>query len=95
MITQRPLRIIAAAILATSSIASHGQVTGFRQHQAINMSVGSGEVVSFSPTQDTLAVTDNSAGGIRIFRHDGTSFSNHATVDSGSSRHRHHESDWF
>ena len=81
MIIHRPLRVIAAAILTASTVAAHAQVTGLRQHQAINMSVGSGEVVSFSPTQDTLAVTDNSAGGIRLFRHDGTSFSNHATVD--------------
>jgi 2',3'-cyclic-nucleotide 2'-phosphodiesterase (5'-nucleotidase family) len=65
------------ALLATAK----AQVTGLRQHQAIPLSVGSGEVVSFSPTQDTLAVTDNSAGGIRLFRHDGSAFSNHATVD--------------
>jgi 2',3'-cyclic-nucleotide 2'-phosphodiesterase (5'-nucleotidase family) len=68
------------ALLATS----HAQVTGLRQHQVIPMSVGSGEVVSFSPTQDTLAVTDNSAGGIRLYRHNGTAFSNHATVDAAA-----------
>ena len=69
--------ILAVAILGTAQ----AQVTGLRQHQVIPMSVGSGEVVSFSPTQDTLAVTDNSAGGIRLYRHNGTAFSNHATVD--------------
>ena len=69
--------ILAAAILGTTQ----AQVTGLRQHQVIPMSVGSGEVVSFSPTQDTLAVTDNSAGGIRLYRHNGTAFANHATVD--------------
>ena len=68
--------ILAAAILGTTQ----AQVTGLRQHQVIPMSVGSGEVVSFSPTQDTLAVTDNSAGGIRLYRHNGTAFANHATV---------------
>ena len=65
------------ALLATS----HAQVTGLRQHQVIPMSIGSGEVVSFSPTQDTLAVTDNSAGGVRLYRHNTTAFANHATVD--------------
>jgi len=68
---------IAAALLATAQ----AQVTGLRQHQVIPMSVGSGEVVSFSPTQHTLAVTDNSAGGIRLYRHNGTAFVNHDTVD--------------
>jgi hypothetical protein len=69
--------ILAAAILSTAQ----AQVTGLRQHQVIPMSVGSGEVVSFSPTQDTLAVTDNYAGVSRLYRHTGTAFSNHATVD--------------
>ena len=64
----------------------HADVTGLRQHQVIPMSIGSGEVVSFSPTQDTLAVTDNSAGGIRLYRHNGTAFSSHAVVDAA---------DWF
>ncbi|MCU0748873.1 MAG: hypothetical protein MUF13_04925, partial [Akkermansiaceae bacterium] len=68
---------LAFALLATAQ----AQVTGLRQHQMIPLSVGSGEVVSFSPTHDTLAVTDNSAGGVRLFRHDGTSFTGHATVD--------------
>lgn len=68
------------ALLASSS----AQVTGLRRHQAIPMSVGSGEVVSFSPTQDTLAVTDNSAGGIRLYRHNGTAFSAHAVVDAAA-----------
>lgn len=68
------------ALLASSS----AQVTGLRRHQAIPMSVGSGEVVSFSPTQDTLAVTDNSAGGIRLYRHDGTAFTAHAVVDAAA-----------
>lgn len=57
------------------------QVTGLRQHQVIPLGIAAGEVVSFSPTQDTLAVTDNSAGGIRLLRHNGTQFVNHATVD--------------
>ncbi len=57
------------------------QVTGLRQHQVIPLGIAAGEVVSFSPTQDTLAVTDNSAGGIRLLRHNGTQFANHATVD--------------
>lgn len=68
------------ALLATAQ----AQVTGLRQHQMIPMSVGSGEVVSFSPTQDTLAVTDNSAGGIRLYRHDGTAFTAHAVVDAAA-----------
>jgi 2',3'-cyclic-nucleotide 2'-phosphodiesterase (5'-nucleotidase family) len=68
------------ALLASSS----AQVTGLRRHQAIPMSVGSGEVVSFSPTQDTLAVTDNSAGGIRLYRHNGTAFTAHAVVDAAA-----------
>lgn len=68
---------ISAALLATTQ----AQITGLRQHQVIPMSVGSGEVVSFSPTQHTLAVTDNSAGGVRLYRHNGTSFTDHATVD--------------
>lgn len=63
------------------SMAQTTGVTGLRRHQVIPMSVGSGEVVSFSPNQDTLAVTDNSAGGVRLYRHDGNSFVNHATVD--------------
>ncbi len=63
---------------------AHAQVTGLRQHQVIPMSVGSGEVVSFSPTQDTLAVTDNSAGGIRLYRHNGSAFTAHATVDAAA-----------
>jgi 2',3'-cyclic-nucleotide 2'-phosphodiesterase (5'-nucleotidase family) len=65
------------ALLATAS----AQVTGLRRLQAIPMSVGSGEVVSFSPLQDTLAVTDNSAGGIRLYRHDGTAFQAYTVVD--------------
>jgi 2',3'-cyclic-nucleotide 2'-phosphodiesterase (5'-nucleotidase family) len=68
---------ISAALLATTQ----AQITGLRQHQVIPMSVGSGEVVSFSPTQHTLAVTDNSAGGVRLYRHNGTSFTDHASVD--------------
>ena len=68
------------ALLATA----RGQVTGLRQHQVIPMSVGSGEVVSFSPTQGTLAVTDNSAGGIRLYRHNGTAFTAHAVVDAAA-----------
>ena len=69
--------ILAAALLGTIQ----AQVTGLRQHQVIPMSVGSGEVISFSPTQNTLAVTDNSAGGVRLYRHNGTAFANHAAVD--------------
>jgi 2',3'-cyclic-nucleotide 2'-phosphodiesterase/3'-nucleotidase/5'-nucleotidase len=75
------LPILAAAILGSTQAPASAEITGLRQHQAIPMSVGSGEVISFSPTNDTLAVTDNSAGGIRLYRHNGTAFSNHATVD--------------
>ena len=75
------LHLFAAIMVGTSSFPIHAQVTGLRQHQVIPMSVGSGEVVSFSPTQDTLAVTDNSAGGVRLYRHNGTAFTNHAVVD--------------
>jgi 2',3'-cyclic-nucleotide 2'-phosphodiesterase (5'-nucleotidase family) len=75
------LPFLAAALLGTSPVPAGAQVTGLRQHQVIPMSVGSGEVVSFSPTQDTLAVTDNSAGGVRLYRHNTTAFANHATVD--------------
>ena len=76
---------LAGTPLLLALIASaQAQVTGLRQHQAIPMSVGSGEVVSFSPTRDTLAVTDNSAGGIRLYRHDGTAFTAHAVVDAAA-----------
>lgn len=71
-----------ATCVATTPI--HAGVTGLRQHQVIPMSVGSGEVVSFSPTQHTLAVTDNSAGGVRLYRHNGTSFAAHATVNAAA-----------
>lgn len=74
-------KLAGTPLLLVLLATSHAQVTGLRQHQVIPMSVGSGEVISFSPTQDTLAVTDNSAGGVRLYRHNGTSFSNHATVD--------------
>lgn len=75
-------RIHTYPFLAAALIASaQAQITGFRQHQVLPMSVGSGEVVSFSPIQHTLAVTDNSAGGVRLYRHNGTSFTDHATVD--------------
>ena len=76
--------LIALAILGSAKATVSGQVTGLRQHQVINMSVGSGEVVSFSPNFDTLAVTDNSAGGVRLFRHNGTAFVAHAAVDFGA-----------
>jgi 2',3'-cyclic-nucleotide 2'-phosphodiesterase (5'-nucleotidase family) len=71
------LPILAAAILGTAQ----AQVTGLRQIQTIPLVPNSGEVVSFSPNQDTLAVADNPAGGVRLLRHNGTSFSNHAVVD--------------
>lgn len=73
--------LIALSILGAAQLPITAQVTGLRQHQVINMSVGSGEVVSFSPNFDTLAVTDNSAGGVRLFRHNGTAFAPHAAVD--------------
>jgi 2',3'-cyclic-nucleotide 2'-phosphodiesterase (5'-nucleotidase family) len=69
--------ILAVAILGTAQ----AQVTGLRQIQNIPLVPNSGEVVSFSPNQDTLAVADNPAGGVRLLRHNGTSFSNHAVVD--------------
>jgi 2',3'-cyclic-nucleotide 2'-phosphodiesterase (5'-nucleotidase family) len=59
-------------------------VTGLQKHQRIPMGVGAGEVVAFSPTQETLAVTDNSAGGIRLFRHNGTQFATHGVVDAAA-----------
>lgn len=77
-------KLAGTPLLLALLASSHAQVTGLRRHQAIPMSVGSGEVVSFSPTQDTLAVTDNSAGGIRLYRHNGTEFSAHATVDAAA-----------
>ncbi len=73
--------LFVAAFMGITQVPLSAQVTGLRQHQAIPLGVAAGEVVSFSPTNDTLAVTDNSAGGIRLMRHDGTQFSNHATVD--------------
>jgi 2',3'-cyclic-nucleotide 2'-phosphodiesterase (5'-nucleotidase family) len=76
-----PTTMGALLAICASTLPSYAGVTGLKRHQATTMSSGSGEVVSFSPTNDTLAVTDNSAGGIRLFRHDGTSFNQHATVD--------------
>ncbi|MES2657350.1 MAG: 5'-nucleotidase C-terminal domain-containing protein [Verrucomicrobiota bacterium] len=75
------LPFLAAALLGSTQVPVSAQVTGLRQHQVIPMSIGSGEVISFSPDNDTLAVTDNSAGGVRLYRHNGTAFANHATVD--------------
>ncbi len=76
---------VATILLGTPLFTTaSAQVTGLRQHQVIPMSVGSGEVVSFSPTQDTLAVTDNAAGGARLYRHNGTAFAAHATVDAAA-----------
>lgn len=75
---------LALILLGSAQAPATAQVTGLRQHQVIPGTVGSGEVVSFSPQQDTLAVTDNSAGGIRLYRHNGTSFSSHATVDAAA-----------
>ncbi len=69
--------ILAAAMLGTVQ----AQVTGLRQIQTIPLVPNSGEVVSFSPNLDTLAVADNPAGGVRLLRHNGASFSNHAVVD--------------
>jgi 2',3'-cyclic-nucleotide 2'-phosphodiesterase (5'-nucleotidase family) len=77
-------KLAGTPLLLALLASAHGGITGLRQHQVIPMSVGSGEVVSFSPTQDTLAVTDNSAGGVRLYRHNGTSFSSHATVDAAA-----------
>jgi 2',3'-cyclic-nucleotide 2'-phosphodiesterase (5'-nucleotidase family) len=68
-----------ATCVATTSI--HAGVTGLRRIQNIPLVPNSGEVVSFSPNQDTLAVADNPAGGVRLLRHDGNSFVNHAVVD--------------
>ena len=70
--------------MAATQLPSLAGITGLRQHQTIQMGVGAGEVVSFSPTQDTLAVTDNSAGGVRLYRHNGTSFVTHAVVDAAA-----------
>lgn len=70
-----------AAFIGLAPFPLTAQVNGLRQHQVIPLGVAAGEVVSFSPTNDTLAVTDNSAGGIRLMRHNGTQFVNHATVD--------------
>lgn len=75
------LKLAGTPLLLALLASAHAQVTGLRQHQVIPMSIGSGEVVSFSPTQHTLAVTDNSAGGVRLYRHNTTAFTNHATVD--------------
>lgn len=73
--------LAAAILLGSLATALEAGVTGFRNIQSIGLGVGAGEVVAFSPTQDTLAVTDNSAGGVRLLRHNGTSFANHAVVD--------------
>lgn len=67
--------------MSVATIPLSAQVTGLKQLQKIPLGVAAGEVVSFSPTNDTLAVTDNSAGGIRLMRHNGSSFVNHATVN--------------
>jgi 2',3'-cyclic-nucleotide 2'-phosphodiesterase (5'-nucleotidase family) len=73
--------LIAAALIGATLVPVSAQVTGLRQQQMIPLGVAAGEVVSFSPTEDTLAVTDNSAGGIRLLRHNGTGFVNHAEVN--------------
>lgn len=87
-ITMKPhaLHLFLGAMMLSGSMHSavHAGITGLKRLQASPMSAGSGEVVSFSPTNDTLAVTDNSAGGIRLFRHDGTAFAPHAVVDAAS-----------
>jgi 2',3'-cyclic-nucleotide 2'-phosphodiesterase (5'-nucleotidase family) len=73
--------LFVAALMGLAPVPLAAQVTGLRQHQVIPLGIAAGEVVSFSPTNDTLAVTDNSAGGVRLMRHNGTQFVNHATVD--------------
>lgn len=74
-------KLLAAVLIGVTQLQLSAQVTGLRQHQTIPLGVAAGEVVSFSPTNDTLAVTDNSAGGVRLMRHNGSQFINHATVD--------------
>jgi 2',3'-cyclic-nucleotide 2'-phosphodiesterase (5'-nucleotidase family) len=59
----------------------HADITGLRQHQVIPLAIGAGEVVGFSTNQDTLAVTDDSIGGARLLRHNGTAFVPHAEVN--------------
>ena len=74
-------QLLAIALMGAAQIPASAQVTGLRQIQNIPLVPNSGEVVSFSPNQDTLAVADNPAGGVRLLRHNGTSFANHAVVD--------------
>ncbi len=74
-------KLLAVALISAAQIPVSAQVTGLRQIQSIPLVPNSGEVVSFSPNQDTLAVADNPAGGVRLLRHNGSSFANHAVAD--------------
>lgn len=79
MKTRLPTTIHGALfILCAATITTHAQVTGLRQHQVIPLAIGAGEVVGFSPNQDTLAVTNDSIGGVSLLRHNGTEFVAHA-----------------
>lgn len=75
--------LIAASGIAWAEPSVNEEITLTRL-QAQRMSVSSGEVVSYSPTHQTLAVTDNSAGGIRLYRYQAGSFQAHSTVDIAS-----------
>ena len=67
--------------MGAAQIPVSAQVTGLRQHQVIPLAIGAGEVVGFSPNQDTLAVTNDSIGGVSLLRHNGTAFVAHAEVN--------------
>ncbi len=82
MKTRLPTTIHGALfIFCAATITTHAQVTGLRQHQVIPLAIGAGEVVGFSPNQDTLAVTNDSIGGVSLLRHNGTTFVAHAEVN--------------
>ncbi|MEX1113794.1 MAG: hypothetical protein WEB53_00995 [Akkermansiaceae bacterium] len=74
-------QLLVIALISAIQAPLSAQVTGLRQHQVIPLGIGSGEVVGFSPNQDTLAVTDDSIGGVRLLRHNGTAFLHHAEVN--------------
>jgi 2',3'-cyclic-nucleotide 2'-phosphodiesterase (5'-nucleotidase family) len=71
----------ALVILVFVQAPASAQVTGLRQHQVIPLAIGAGEVVGFSPNQDTLAVTNDSIGGVSLLRYNGTEFVAHAGVN--------------
>lgn len=73
--------LLVALLISATQAPLSAQVTGLRQHQVIPLAIGAGEVVGFSPNQNTLAVTNDSIGGVSLLRHNGTAFVAHAEVN--------------